>query len=158
MNLNILQAYCQKRKYEHQLARDGHEAYTTYVSACEAGKAPTVCLLDLQMPVCDGIACASLIRGYEQETQRPRCSIIIGKLSKGPVSRRESLTSLSTLSQSLPKAGTMTDDVRWKPAQMRTMSNLCVYPLWTTSWHAIHRGVELFVSSRQACIFLCSSL
>lgn len=79
-NLSILQAYCKKRGYDFRSARDGKEAFHVYVTACEAGLAPTICLLDLQMPVCDGISCASMIRAYEKSENLTRCPIIMGKL------------------------------------------------------------------------------
>lgn len=82
MNLSILQAYCKKRKYAYDSARDGQEAFTTYVKACEAGQAPNICLLDLQMPVCDGIACAGLMRAYELKEGRARCPIIMGGFNR----------------------------------------------------------------------------
>lgn len=79
MNLKILQAYCTKRNYEFQSAGNGEEAFAEYVKACDAGLAPNICLLDLQMPVCDGITCAKLMRAYEHESGLPRCPIIMGK-------------------------------------------------------------------------------
>lgn len=80
MNLSILQAYCRKRKYDYQSARDGKEAFRVYVAACEADAAPTICLLDLQMPICDGMACTRMIRAYERRENRARCPIIMGEL------------------------------------------------------------------------------
>lgn len=79
MNLNILQAYCKKRKYDYRSARDGSEAFAAYMAACESGSPPNICLLDLQMPVCDGITCASMIRAYEAEGNLARCPIIMGE-------------------------------------------------------------------------------
>ena len=79
MNLKILQAYCSKRHYEFQSAFNGQEAFAAYVKACEAELSPNICLLDLQMPVCDGIACAKQMRAYEREAGLPRCPIIMGK-------------------------------------------------------------------------------
>jgi len=79
MNLNILQAYCKKRKYQFESARDGQEAFIAYVKACESGKTPNICLLDLQMPVCDGLECARLIRAYEGKEKRMRCPIVMGE-------------------------------------------------------------------------------
>lgn len=81
MNLKILQAYCKKRTYEYESACDGKEALATYIAACEAGLPPTICLLDLQMPVCDGITCAQKMRAYELEMGIPRCPIIMGEFT-----------------------------------------------------------------------------
>lgn len=78
MNLNILQAYCKKRKYGYTSAFDGRQAFEAYADASEAGEPPTIILLDLQMPVCNGIECARLIRCYEKERGLARCPIIIG--------------------------------------------------------------------------------
>lgn len=79
MNLNILQAYCKKRKYDYSSARDGKEAFAAYKAACEAGRPPSICLLDLQMPVMDGITCAKMIRAYELQENWTRCPIIMGE-------------------------------------------------------------------------------
>lgn len=79
MNLNILQAYCKKRKYFFDSARDGQEAFEAYMKACKNGQPPNICLLDLQMPICDGLACAKLMRDYEKKEGLIRCPIIIGE-------------------------------------------------------------------------------
>jgi CheY-like chemotaxis protein len=79
MNLNILKAYCKKREYDFEPARDGQEAFEAYVKACEIELPPTICLLDLQMPVCDGNECAKMIRAYEQARGLVRCPIVMGE-------------------------------------------------------------------------------
>lgn len=91
MNLSILQAYCKKRRYEYQSASDGKEAFRIYVAACEAGFPPTICLLDLQMPVCDGIGCASMIRTYERQTNRSRCPIVMVTAQSSDGDRKEAI-------------------------------------------------------------------
>lgn len=79
MNLNILEAYCKKRRYQYTSARDGLKAFEAYKAACEAGSQPNICLLDMQMPTCDGISCARFIREYEKQTHSTPCPIVMGE-------------------------------------------------------------------------------
>lgn len=79
MNLSILKAYCKKRRYDYDSASDGIQAFQKYTAACEAGSPPTICLLDLQMPICDGIGCARMIRAYEKQRKYERCPIVMGE-------------------------------------------------------------------------------
>lgn len=126
MNLNILQAYCKKRKYDHQSARDGSEAFAAYVSACEAGSPPNICLLDLQMPVCDGITCASMIRAYEAKGDLARCPIIMGELLGLEFDGYQGRLLISLL-QSLHKAEIWTDTPPLKRVRMHITSSLFEY-------------------------------
>lgn len=71
INLRILRMYCEKRKIPYVTAVDGHEAVARFREAHEKGQASTInlVLMDLQMPVCDGVEATARIRAMEKENR-----------------------------------------------------------------------------------------
>lgn len=78
-NLKILSSFCRKKLYDHFGARDGREAYETYVREHAAGRPFTFCAMDLQMPECDGLESTRLIRQYEKEHGLRPCHIYMSE-------------------------------------------------------------------------------
>ncbi|KAF4958414.1 hypothetical protein FSARC_11031 [Fusarium sarcochroum] len=71
VNLRILQMYCKKRGLEYRSAIDGRQAveiFTEQQTLFAAGQGPPIelILMDLQMPVCDGISATQQIRSLEK--------------------------------------------------------------------------------------------
>lgn len=65
VNLKIMQMYCLKRGIEHITAINGEEAVARFTEHFEAGRPPNLILMDLQMPVCDGLEAVQRIRAIE---------------------------------------------------------------------------------------------
>lgn len=78
-NLKILENFCRKQKYKSIGARDGTEAFETYVREHEAGRPLTFCAMDLQMPRCGGVESTRLIRQYEKEHGMKPCVIYMSE-------------------------------------------------------------------------------
>lgn len=74
-NLKILQTFCKKRSFLQSSCMDGVSAYERYVQAAESEKPYTFCIMDMQMPHCDGCLATRKIRAYEQEHQLQPCLI-----------------------------------------------------------------------------------
>ncbi|KAF4978850.1 hypothetical protein FZEAL_4832 [Fusarium zealandicum] len=71
VNLRIMQMYCKKRGLPYSCATDGQQAvdiFTEHQSLSASGKETAIqlILMDLQMPVCDGIEATRQIRLLEQ--------------------------------------------------------------------------------------------
>ncbi|KAJ1326193.1 two-component system, NarL family, sensor histidine kinase BarA [Microdochium nivale] len=82
VNLRILQMYCNKRRITYYSATDGRQAVSVYrerqaLHTAGQGDAISLVLMDLQMPVCDGIDATKQIRQLEQEKQWPRSALFI---------------------------------------------------------------------------------
>lgn len=65
VNLKIMQMYCLKRGIEHITAINGEEAVARFTEQWEANRPPNLILMDLQMPVCDGLEAVQRIRAIE---------------------------------------------------------------------------------------------
>jgi signal transduction histidine kinase/ActR/RegA family two-component response regulator len=67
VNLRILEMYCKKRGLPYLSAIDGHQAVELFKKqqTCAAGGIDLI-LMDLQMPVCDGISATRQIRALEK--------------------------------------------------------------------------------------------
>lgn len=77
INLRIVRMYCEKRKFPFTAAMDGKQAIDAYKMAAEESNPYALILLDLQMPVCDGIEACTAIRAYEREKQMSPCIVFI---------------------------------------------------------------------------------
>lgn len=74
VNLRIMQMYCRKRGLPHCCATDGLQAVKAFLqhqslSAAGDGDAIQLILMDLQMPVCDGIEATRQIRLLEKQNK-----------------------------------------------------------------------------------------
>lgn len=68
INLRIARMYCEKRKIQYVTAMDGQEAVVKFKESLDKpGEAINLILMDLQMPVCDGIEATLQIRTIEKE-------------------------------------------------------------------------------------------
>ncbi|EPS42316.1 hypothetical protein H072_3695 [Dactylellina haptotyla CBS 200.50] len=74
-NLGILVMYCKKRKYDYVTAVNGQEAHNKYMEAARENKCISLVLMDLDMPVKNGIDSTHEIRTSEQK-QRIQPSMV----------------------------------------------------------------------------------
>ncbi|KAL2279916.1 hypothetical protein FJTKL_13065 [Diaporthe vaccinii] len=79
VNLRILQMYCEKRNITYSTAINGQEAVEQFRKSLEDGRPINLVLMDLQMPVCDGIEATRQIRDVEgkSEPALPRSRILM---------------------------------------------------------------------------------
>lgn len=69
VNLRILKMYCEKRNITYSTAINGQEAVEQFRRSQEEGRPVNLVLMDLQMPVCDGIEATQQIREVEGKNQ-----------------------------------------------------------------------------------------
>lgn len=68
VNLKIMKMYCLKRGIEHITAINGEEAVQRFTEQWKAGRPLNLILMDLQMPVCDGLEAVQRIRAIEKNS------------------------------------------------------------------------------------------
>lgn len=92
INLRIMQMYCNKRNLPYHSATDGRQAVEIYaqhqalaVAECKPGI--ELVLMDLQMPICDGIEATREIRRLEAQNNWPRSALFIVTGQDSPVDR-----------------------------------------------------------------------
>ncbi|THV84349.1 hypothetical protein D6D27_08047 [Aureobasidium pullulans] len=76
VNLRIMRMYCEKRKIKYSTAMDGAEAVAVFEKAIDTQPINLI-LMDLQMPVCDGIEATQRIRQMEKEKSLARAALFI---------------------------------------------------------------------------------
>jgi signal transduction histidine kinase/ActR/RegA family two-component response regulator len=94
INLRILEMYCTKRGLSYCCAADGLQAveiFTRYQSSHADDERPVIQLvvMDLQMPVCDGIEATRRIRVLEKKNRWKGSAIFIVTGQDGPTDRTE---------------------------------------------------------------------
>jgi two-component system, sensor histidine kinase and response regulator len=70
-NQRLIQVYLEKTGYELDIAENGRMAYEMYQSGTY-----DLVLMDIQMPVMDGLTATTMIRQWEKESQRVSVPII----------------------------------------------------------------------------------
>lgn len=65
VNLRILQMYCERRGIAYSTAINGVDAVNQFQKSLEEGRHINLVLMDLQMPLCDGIEATQKIRAIE---------------------------------------------------------------------------------------------
>ena len=94
INLRILQMYCDKRGLPYYCATDGLQAVEVFSrcqssSAAGEGAAIQLILMDLQMPVCDGVEATRKIRLLEKQNKWTRSTLFIVTGQDSPADRMD---------------------------------------------------------------------
>ncbi|KAM0249236.1 hypothetical protein ACHAP5_002888 [Fusarium lateritium] len=80
VNLRILEMYCKRRGLPYLSAVDGQQAVDIFTKQQASGGVPVaLVLMDLQMPVCDGISATRQIRSLEKPEGRTVLFIVTGQ-------------------------------------------------------------------------------
>ncbi|KAH3984998.1 hypothetical protein HBI70_064720 [Parastagonospora nodorum] len=98
VNLRLLEMYCHRRSIPYRTAKDGAEAVRIFTSHHTSVSDPlleqpltplpfNLVLMDLQMPICDGVEATRQIRAFEREHQRERSVIFIVTGQDSPADR-----------------------------------------------------------------------
>jgi signal transduction histidine kinase/ActR/RegA family two-component response regulator len=96
VNLRLLEMYCTRRKFPYRTARDGAEAVRLFSAQRATLDNPTLVahpfnlvLMDLQMPVCDGIDATRQLRALEEQHGWDRSVICIVTGQDSPADRQD---------------------------------------------------------------------
>jgi CheY-like chemotaxis protein len=77
INLRLLRTFVEKLGHQHVLAADGLEALEAYKAACDSEENRIdVILMDINMPVMDGLESTRQIRAHEIRSSLPKVTII----------------------------------------------------------------------------------
>jgi CheY-like chemotaxis protein len=69
VNLRILQMYCERRGITYSTAINGMDAVDQFKMSLEGNRSINLVLMDLQMPLCDGIQATQKIRNIEENSK-----------------------------------------------------------------------------------------
>ncbi|CBX92229.1 similar to sensor histidine kinase/response regulator [Plenodomus lingam JN3] len=108
LNRKLLVAFMRKNGLQYQEAANGLEALLAYQTCCRKFD---VILMDMSMPVMDGMSATRAIREFEHERNLPRCSII-------------ALTGLASASAKLEAWSSGIDHFMTKPINFKALAEL----------------------------------
>lgn len=127
INLRFMQMYCEKRKLPYLSAVDGQQAVDIFTqhqkrAAAGEGAAIQLVLMDLQMPVCDGLEATKQIRSLETEHGWMRSPLFV-------------VTGQDTLSDRESSKAAGADDYLVKPVSLKLLDRHIrqVFPDFTGS-------------------------
>lgn len=108
LNRRLLIAYMKKNGLQFEEASNGQEALDKYR---EGSRKFDVILMDMSMPVMDGMSATRAIREYERDNNMPRCSIV-------------ALTGLVSSSAKLEAWSSGIDHFMTKPVNFKALGEL----------------------------------
>lgn len=108
LNRRLLTAFMMKNGLQFEQASNGQEALDMYI---EASYKFDVILMDMSMPVMDGMSATRAIRKHERDNNLPRCSII-------------ALTGLASSSAKLEAWSSGIDHFMTKPISFKVLGEL----------------------------------
>lgn len=76
VNLKIFRMYCEKRRVDYRTAENGQEAVAQFKASLDTDEPVNMVLMDLQMPICDGVEATRQIREIEKERKLAPASCI----------------------------------------------------------------------------------